>query len=152
MERHISISHTDAVVAAAVSAIGPVGIDIERRNPARDVVSLAEVAFGPAEAAAVEVEGIAAFYRIWTVREAISKATGEGLAAVADKSDRVPIRMADGTWTLCQGNYLVAHDLIYEEVSLALAVQLLSNDAAEAMRETHVARSRVRVEQSKRTS
>ena len=39
LERHISVSHTGSFVAAAVSTIGPVGIDIERQNRARDVVA-----------------------------------------------------------------------------------------------------------------
>ena len=34
-------------------------------------------------------EGITEFYRIWTLREAIAKATGEGLVMAMDGVDRV---------------------------------------------------------------
>jgi len=77
--RHISIAHTGNLVAAAASAIGPVGIDVEHRDPARDLNRLALAAFGPAECQAVASQGVSAFYRVWTLREAISKATGDGM-------------------------------------------------------------------------
>jgi phosphopantetheinyl transferase len=120
--RYVSISHSGNIVAAAVSAVGPIGIDVERHDPVRDLSGLAGAAFGPAEVAIVANEGIVSFYRIWTVREAIGKATGEGLAVAADRIDRVPHKMVDGEWTISQGNWLVAHDVVAKEFSLALAV------------------------------
>lgn len=146
VEKYISISHTGSYVAAAMSAIGPVGIDIERRDRTRDFVGLAASAFGRAEAAAVAIEGASAFYRIWTLREAISKATGEGLLAVVDRIDRIPPKMADGVWIVTQGGWLMAHDVLEEGVSLAMAVRSRSNDATAAMQATEIAHSRVKVE------
>ena len=146
VERQISISHTGSFVAAAVSAIGPVGIDIERRDRSRDVVSLATAAFGRAEAAEVAVEGATAFYRIWTLREAISKATGAGFPAAVDRIDRVPARMTNGIWVEGDGNWLMAHDVLDEDTSLAIAIQSNSDHVTAAMRETNIASSRIKIE------
>ena len=130
---HISIAHTRNVVAAAASAIGPVGIDIEYRNPDRDLGRLALAAFGPAECQAVAVHGVSAFYRIWTLREAISKATGDGMALVADRIDHVPIVMGDGTLVAAGDEWLVAHDVVAQDFSLALVVRVASGDARTAV-------------------
>jgi phosphopantetheinyl transferase len=130
---HVSIAHTRNLVAAAASAIGPVGIDIEYRNPDRDLGRLALAAFGPAECQAVAVHGVSAFYRIWTLREAISKATGDGMALVADRIDRVPIVMGDGTLVAAGDEWLVAHDVVAQDFSLALVVRVALGDARTAV-------------------
>lgn len=67
-------------------------------------------------------QGVSAFYRIWTIREAISKATGEGLALVADGRDRVPVGMVDGVLVAADEGWLVAHEIVQPDVSLALAL------------------------------
>lgn len=130
--RHISIAHSGAVIAAAASTIGPIGIDIERRDPRRDFNGMARAAFGPAECAAVLSRGVCAFYRIWTIREAISKATGDGMALVADTLDRVPANMVDGALVPAVGDWLVAHEVIMQKLSLALAVQVTLDEARNA--------------------
>ena len=79
--------------------MGPIGIDIEYRDPARDLDRLAEAAYGAEECRAVAACGISAFYRIWTVREAISKATGDGMALVT--TVRIGCRRHGG-WELCR--------------------------------------------------
>jgi phosphopantetheinyl transferase len=104
-----------------------VGIDIERRNPARDIKGLAQAAFGPTEAAFVGIEGHSAFYRIWTIREAISKATGDGMALVMDRVDRVPLAAADGLWVASENGWMTAHVVVAQELSVGLAVQPLEN-------------------------
>jgi len=123
--RHVSIAHSRDMVAAAASVVGPIGIDIEYRNPTRDLDRLAEAAYGAEERRVVAAYGIAAFYRIWTVREAISKATGDGMALVADRTDRVPPAMTDGRF-VAGGEWLLAHDVIAPDFSLALAAQVAS--------------------------
>ena len=70
--------------------------------------------------------GLSAFYRIWTVREAISKATGDGMALVTDGTDRVPVAMADGTFAAARDDWLLAHDVIAQDFSLALAAHVAS--------------------------
>lgn len=146
VERHVSISHTGSLVAAAVSSIGPIGIDVEGRDRVRDFIGLASAAFGPAEVAEVAVQGAAAFYRIWTVREAISKATGDGLPTVVDRQDRVPEELPDGKWIFGRDGWLLAHDVIEAGVSLALAVRLSKHEAATVESAASVAVSRMWVE------
>lgn len=85
---HISVSHTTGMVACAVSDAAPIGIDIEQWK-VRDFIKLADHSFGPQENAMVKKGGIAGFYRIWTLREAMGKATGEGLSLVTNKNDLI---------------------------------------------------------------
>ncbi len=78
----ISLSHSGELVACALSTDGSVGIDVEQLRSDRDCVALAEAAFSSSEIAAVRESGWAAFYRIWTLREALFKAAGT--ADIAD--------------------------------------------------------------------
>jgi 4'-phosphopantetheinyl transferase len=82
----VSLSHTAGIVAVALAADGALGVDIEHHRP-RDFTRLASQAFGEVERAAVARGGAEAFYHIWTLREAIAKATGEGLAITANGRD-----------------------------------------------------------------
>jgi 4'-phosphopantetheinyl transferase len=132
--RHVSIAHSRDMVAAVASAVGPIGIDIEYRNPARDLDRLAQAAYGAEECRAVAACGIAAFYRIWTVREAISKATGDGMALITDRTDRVPPAMTNGSFVAAGGEWLLAHDVIAQDFSLALAAQVASPQDRRAVR------------------
>jgi 4'-phosphopantetheinyl transferase len=78
----LSISHSGPWVACAVSLESPVGLDIERIDPARDLVALAEQAFGTEAAAALaaldETARLHAFYRQWCRHEAHIKLGREG--------------------------------------------------------------------------
>lgn len=130
--RHVSIAHTGNIVAAAASAVGPIGIDVEYRDPDRDLNRLALAAYGPAECRAVTRYGVSAFYRIWTLREAISKATGDGMALVTDRIDRVPICMMDGSLVAAGDEWLFAHKVIAQDCSLALVVRVTSPEARSA--------------------
>ncbi len=71
-----SISHSGNVVTVALSAAGPVGVDVERLAP-RDFDLLAPAACGPSER--LHVRGTDGFYAYWTRKEAVLKATGQGL-------------------------------------------------------------------------
>jgi 4'-phosphopantetheinyl transferase len=84
----VSLSHSGGTVVVAMARVGALGIDIEQHRP-RDFSALAAQAFGPEEQAEVAAHGEDAFYRIWTSREAMSKATGEGLALAANGRDLV---------------------------------------------------------------
>ena len=130
--RHISIAHSGNLVAAAASAVGPVGIDVEYRDPDRDLNRLARAAYGPAECQAVTRHGVSAFYRTWTLREAIGKATGDGMALVTDRIDRVPVHMIDGSLVAADDEWLFAHDVIAQDFSLALVVRVASAEARNA--------------------
>jgi phosphopantetheinyl transferase len=142
--RHISIAHTGNIVAAAASAVGPIGIDVEYRDPDRDLNRLARAAYGPSECQAVTRYGVSAFYRIWTLREAIGKATGDGMALVTDRIDRVPICMMDGSLVAAGDEWLFAHEVIAQDFSLALAVRVASAEARSAAQGCSLDRLRLR--------
>lgn len=96
----ISLSHGGGMVAAAVGPLGiRIGVDVEPHK-ARDVTALAVKAFGPAERQLVVEGGIAAFYRLWTLREAMGKATSQGLALAADGADHVGNGPDEGVWRM----------------------------------------------------
>lgn len=81
---HFSLAHTDDVCVVAVTRLGPVGVDVERVQPAiPDLEAIVHRWFAPEEAAAIlRRSGDArpeAFLRCWTRKEAYLKATGTGL-------------------------------------------------------------------------
>lgn len=92
----VTLSHSRDMAAVAVADDGLVGIDIEYCDGRRRFAAIATAAFGPAERQAVAAGGPAAFYRIWTLREALAKATGAGMAMVIDGRDYVAGIEADG--------------------------------------------------------
>jgi 4'-phosphopantetheinyl transferase len=72
-----SVSHSGEVVAVALTWCGPVGVDVEAVRPI-DFATIAESVCTPAER--IEVQTEADFFAIWTRKEAVLKATGEGLS------------------------------------------------------------------------
>lgn len=80
-----SLSHTDGLVALAISAEGTVGVDVEamdRKNmPDRDFE-----AYGLSAGEIALLSGLPAFekrrmfFALWTAREAVAKADGRGLS------------------------------------------------------------------------
>jgi 4'-phosphopantetheinyl transferase len=84
---HFSLSHTRGLAACAVGRSHALGIDAETwREPAP--IELAKRYFTAEEARLVAdlapEERLSAFYRLWTLKEAYLKATGEGLAVALD--------------------------------------------------------------------
>ncbi|OIJ88237.1 4'-phosphopantetheinyl transferase family protein [Streptomyces colonosanans] len=81
---HVSLSHAEAVVAAALSWDAPVGVDVERLRPLADRDALARTALSEAERQSVdelpEALRDAQVLRFWTRKEAVAKALGTGLA------------------------------------------------------------------------
>jgi 4'-phosphopantetheinyl transferase len=87
-----NLSHSGDFAAIAVSPGPEVGIDIERIDPRRATADLAARCFTPVENAALAAtpEGeprTAAFFRIWSRKEAVIKALGEGLTCPLDSFD-----------------------------------------------------------------
>lgn len=87
---HVSVSHSAGAVAVAVGRDGPIGIDVEqigRHDPA-ELERLADQVLAPQERA--ELARLAGRFRArgfttyWTRKEALVKATGEGLDAPLD--------------------------------------------------------------------
>lgn len=74
---HFSVSHSGDWIAVACSTQGPVGVDIELRNPERDVARLAAHTFSKADLQwwQQQVDPVQAFYRLWSLREAHYKLT-----------------------------------------------------------------------------
>jgi 4'-phosphopantetheinyl transferase len=75
----VSISHSGDWVALAACRDAPVGVDVEHAARPTDYAALATHVLGPAEAPAATDE--AAFLRYWVRKEALVKATGDGIGA-----------------------------------------------------------------------
>lgn len=122
----ISMSHSGPWVAYAASFAGEIGIDVEVSRTSRDHRAIADRAFGPQEAAVTRNADQGRFYAIWTLREAIAKATGAGLKMAADAADRVsdgPYQSA--RWVRLDGaDWWLMHAQPAAEVSLAVALRL----------------------------
>ncbi|GIJ46294.1 4'-phosphopantetheinyl transferase [Virgisporangium aliadipatigenens] len=71
---HASVSHSGDRIAVALTAAGPVGVDVEQVHDV-DVAALAPTVLHPSERAT----DLAGFFRYWTRKEATVKATGDGI-------------------------------------------------------------------------
>lgn len=120
----ISISHSGAVVAAAATNMGSLGIDVEQHRLDRSFASIAGFAFGPREKQ-VATAAPGEFYRIWCLREAMSKASGEGLREAVDGIDRVQDAQNNSFWTTTDGaiDWLLSSIAPIPDYSLAIAVK-----------------------------
>nr|WP_199067355.1 4'-phosphopantetheinyl transferase superfamily protein [Chromobacterium sp. ASV5] len=77
---HFNVSHSGRYALLAFSRRGPLGVDVEEMRPAADLPALCELAFREDERAACGQGGdLAAFYRQWSVKEAVLKAWGAGI-------------------------------------------------------------------------
>jgi 4'-phosphopantetheinyl transferase len=100
-----SASSSGSLFVVAISYAGEVGVDVERVVPRSDLDAMARDHFPRIVrarfAALGEGERLAAFYRIWTIEEAVSKLDGRGIAdgmPVADVS--IPAMKGGGRWDL----------------------------------------------------
>jgi 4'-phosphopantetheinyl transferase len=75
-----SLSHSGNLVGVAVRPDGPVGLDVEQVRALADLAALAGHVHSPAELARAAAPEPTAFFRTWTRKEALLKATGDGLA------------------------------------------------------------------------
>ena len=120
----ISLSHSGGWIACAVTSAAAVGIDIEVHSPRRNFTKIAAAAFGPKEQQRVAGEGEAGFYRIWTLKEAMAKASGVGIVQVADRTDRVAKGPKEGVWRASIGvtPWWLTHTTPVSGLSLAVAI------------------------------
>jgi hypothetical protein len=93
----VTLSHSRAIAACAFSDLGAIGVDVEFRTN-RSFQAIAAIAFGPNEREVVAREGRNAFYRIWTLREALVKASISGIPRLADGCDYFSEAPRMGTW------------------------------------------------------
>ena len=74
---NFSISHSGNWVGCALSTEVMLGFDLEVNHPDRDIVALSQAAFEPDEQLWLmqqpDADRIAAFYRLWSTREALYK-------------------------------------------------------------------------------
>lgn len=79
-----NLGHSGDLALIAVSRVTPVGVDVEQVRPMRDADRIAQRFFSESEAGLLrtvtEKERDAAFFRLWTRKEAFLKATGDGLS------------------------------------------------------------------------
>jgi 4'-phosphopantetheinyl transferase len=114
---HFNMSHSDGLALISVTALCPVGIDVERVRSLNDIADVAKRFFSPGEIGALngapDDQKFEAFFDLWTRKEALLKATGEGLTnaglqletlSMLEKSDgRVHVRLGPVSltgWTL----------------------------------------------------
>lgn len=85
----VSLSHTRGMAAIAIASGREIGVDVESALTPRNAVGVADRYFAPEEAALLRAESdpIAQseiFFAIWTLKEAVLKADGRGLARGLD--------------------------------------------------------------------
>jgi 4'-phosphopantetheinyl transferase len=84
-----NISHTDGLLAIAVTRHGDVGVDVENAGARQAPIDVAGACFAPDELAALHQEPAAArsrsFFRYWTLKESYIKARGLGLSLPLDQ-------------------------------------------------------------------
>ncbi len=94
-----NVSHSGAHGLIALASGGRVGIDVEKRVPHRNLAELIEAVFGPNEkhelAAASNRDRLHLFFRLWTMKEALSKAHGMGLSLDVSRFE-IPQEMRAG--------------------------------------------------------
>ena len=79
-----NLSHSDEMVVLAFSQYKDLGVDIERINNIQDFLQIAKQYFRKEEyeyISKIDAESpLRKFYKVWTIKEAFVKATGEGLS------------------------------------------------------------------------
>ena len=82
-ELFFNLAHSDDLALVAVTRLGNLGIDVERLRPVSDAEGIAARFFSARETAGwralPEGERDLAFFNLWTRKEALLKATGEGI-------------------------------------------------------------------------
>jgi 4'-phosphopantetheinyl transferase len=112
---HFNLSHSEGRALLATCSSHPVGVDLEALREL-EVLQLARGQFDPAELAALTALDPAdrrlGFFRVWTRKEALLKATGLGISTTLDRlvvsageapevlALRPPIPGQPGDWSL----------------------------------------------------
>ncbi|XHX80478.1 MAG: 4'-phosphopantetheinyl transferase family protein [Stenomitos frigidus ULC029] len=82
-----NLSHSEDLMVCAIADRQPIGIDLEYLRPVADLENLTQRFFTPREHAAIHaLEGdrcLRSFFQHWTCKEAVLKATGNGLMSLS---------------------------------------------------------------------
>jgi phosphopantetheinyl transferase len=119
----VSLSHSRAIAACAISDLGTIGIDVEFHAD-RPFEAIAATVFGPEEQGIIAREGIGAFYRIWTLREALAKAAVGGISRLTDGRDYFAATPNGGLWhsTIDNQNWVFWNDVVADGYAIAVAI------------------------------
>ena len=95
-----NVSHSERRGLIAYASQGRLGVDVEEYNPRRDMELLTGTVFGPNERAELALahgrEKIRLFYKLWTIKESLIKATGAGFSCDVAQFE-VPPELRHGT-------------------------------------------------------
>lgn len=103
-----NIAHSEDRALAAIAWERPVGVDLEAVRELSDAQAIAARSFSPAEAAALARlpagEHQWAFFRVWTRKEALLKAAGEGISSEGLRETEVGwgAPWESGGWSLAE--------------------------------------------------
>jgi 4'-phosphopantetheinyl transferase len=106
-ELQFNLSHSGGIALIAVAQSRQVGADIEQVRPMPDLQAVAARVCTPVEL--VRLSGLAgrerecAFFAMWTRKEALAKATGEGIGAIVGDGSE-DLGGGDGRWTVTEVN------------------------------------------------
>jgi 4'-phosphopantetheinyl transferase len=88
---HFSVAHSHGLIAMALCREAAIGVDVEWMDHGIEALEIARASFSKAEVEAVEqaveAERVMEFYRIWTRKESVVKAHGQGLQIALDSFD-----------------------------------------------------------------
>lgn len=94
-----NVSHGGRHGLIAVAQQGQIGVDVEERNTGRKLDSYISTLFAPGERAELERsqgnKKVELFYRLWTMKEALVKAAGDGLTLDTCEFE-IPLAMIHG--------------------------------------------------------
>lgn len=100
-----NLSHSGALALIAVARTRQVGVDVEQLRPMTDLEGVAARVCTPGELATLaglaEPHRERAFLAMWTCKEALAKATGEGIGGVVRDARHAPADAQD-RWTLAE--------------------------------------------------
>lgn len=103
-----SMSHAGDVVGVAVWPSGAVGLDVEEIRPMTDLAGMADHVYSPAEQPHTDPDG---FFRTWTRKEALLKATGAGLSTPMTTITLGPDGVQEWSGTGAPAEPIWLHDL-----------------------------------------
>ncbi|MCW8108902.1 4'-phosphopantetheinyl transferase superfamily protein [Alteromonas ponticola] len=140
---HFNLSHSKDKVVIAVANKRVLGVDIEYMDRSRNFNNIAQHYFHPTEWNDEIVEqncilNMRRFYKLWTLKEALSKAEGQGLALPFDSfyfsdvnSKQVTLHSAADFKPACPWRF--HHQFTPDNYSLAMAFEGVAEDSHTAV-------------------